>query len=95
MNKQETSGFTAEGRDSMPSLYFDNRDIGALPDKPDELLESMCTEYNDFLTKENAMPRARAIAERVMLHLEFEKRYRAGYYEQAPDDLSNLSEEAL
>lgn len=84
----ETSTFTGEGFDSMPSLYADNTLVGEFSDErfTDEVLSRKADEYEKFLKQDDLMPRAKEEAERVMNHLLFEKMYRAGLFTEKSHD---------
>lgn len=78
----ESSAFTGTGFDSMPSLYFHDRDIAEVSEYSDERLEEMRVEYMTFLQRDDLMPRATKTAQRILCHLAFEQLYRSGAFEE-------------
>lgn len=71
-SEDESQGFTPEGFEPMPSLYYDSRDISNVYDYSDERILAMSCEYSKFVLTPDIMPRAKETTRRVLAHLAFE-----------------------
>ncbi|HET8708969.1 MAG TPA: hypothetical protein VFL85_01670 [Candidatus Saccharimonadales bacterium] len=76
----ENSGFTSEGHRSFANSYEDNKRVGEFSSLNDAALEYKVREYEEFVTRDDIMPRARTAASRILNHLGFEIGYRSGIY---------------
>lgn len=81
----ETDGFTSAGRERFPSIYSDLQQIGDYATWPREALDSRISEYQEFLKRDDLMPRAIEGAQRLLTHLGFEVCYRDGLLD-APEN---------
>ncbi len=74
------SEFSGSGFETFPSLHADTAKITVFAEMDKDILERLATEYTDFLSRENLMPRAKATANRILDHVMFELAYREGVY---------------
>ena len=74
------SEFAGKGFESFPHLYADTKKIAVFAEMEKEILERLSSEYTEFLSRENIMPRAREAANRILDHVMFELAYREGVY---------------
>lgn len=88
---EKDSGFTSQGFASFPNCYEDNKRIGAVSEWEDAAIQHKFKEYDSFAKRTDLMPRARETANRIGRHLVFEKMWRAGLFEKAPDDPGELA----
>jgi hypothetical protein len=77
----ETSAFTGEGFAPFPNVHSDHEHISGISEFADDVLDSKITEYGEFLQRQDLMPRALKLGNRVLDHLLFESAYRDGVYE--------------
>lgn len=103
--KPETpdSGFAGEGFTPFPSLmgdlelvkgigdYILDRNLDPQPRYSDVRIAEWIKQYSDFVKQPDTMPRAKATATQIGRHLVFEKMWRAGLFEKAPDDSGELA----
>lgn len=69
----------------LPNLYGDGQRYHELSNEhtwPDELIEERITEYSDFISTDDKMPRATTEAQRLLGHFVFESMYRAGAFKK-------------
>lgn len=77
------SGFTGEGFNPFPNTHEDNQSVAEFSMLADEALTHKIGEYQAFVTREKAMPRAIEVGTRILDHLTFEQDYRNGAYDEA------------
>lgn len=85
--------------EAFPNVYADTHMIQELSQQkvasdeflyPDDVLRQRMVEYKAYVQRDDISPRSRAEAYKVMRHVGFELLYRGGYFESAPDDLSEV-----
>lgn len=74
--------FTSEGLQPFPNTHSNSQRLGECSEWPDVIIETKITEYWQFLSRDDIMPRAKEAAHRILTHLGFEIDYRAGIYDQ-------------
>ena len=80
----EPSVFASDGRAPFPPTYEDNKHIGDFSNDglwPTQKLMGRLALYQDFLKRDDIMPRARDTARRIREHLMFELLWREGYFD--------------
>lgn len=75
------SEFTGSGKEHFPHFYADTQKIAVFAEMEKEILERLCDEYTQFLSRDNIMPRAETTANRILDHIMFELAYREGIYD--------------
>lgn len=81
----ETSAFNTEGQTPFPPTYEDNKHIGEFSDErlwSVQKLLGRLSVYEDFLKRDDLMPRAQETARRIKEHILFELLYREGYFNE-------------
>ena len=78
-----------EGCRDWPPMYSDQTRIHEVAEWDDALISERLSTYDTFLNRD-LLPNHREQAARLMTHLLFEQKYRAGLYEAIPDDLSEV-----
>lgn len=74
---EDEGGFTSEGYAPMPPLYHDQERIHDVVAWPAAMLTSRIVEYTEFMQQDPApMPRAQAIASRLLQHMLKEEEWR-------------------
>lgn len=71
----ETSAFTSDGRAEFPPIYEDSKKLHELSTWRSSVLQGRLVRYLAFLD-DDPMPRARAGAQRIVEHIDFELQYR-------------------
>lgn len=74
-NDYETSAFASDGRAEFPPIYEDSKKLSELSTWRTSVLQGRMARYLLFLDNE-PMPRAKASAQRIVEHLDFEIQYR-------------------
>lgn len=101
MSKEVVKHETAvpDRAETFPNIYVDKNMIEELSQQvvasdemlySDEMLRGKMQEYKDFITRDDISPRSRQDAYRIVRHIGFELLYRGGYFDHAPDDLSDV-----
>ena len=75
------SEFTSGAREHFPHLYADEQHIDSVATWPREALDKKISEYQEFIQREDLMPRAQETARRLLTHMGFEVCYRDGLLE--------------
>ena len=87
--ESETSAFTSNGRkDVWPPIYEDSKDMSFVDEEgrwPTKKLLGRLAIYEEFLKRDDPMPRARNAATRIKDHIIFELLVREGYFEYLHD----------
>lgn len=74
----EQSVFASNGKAPFPPTYEDSKRIGQISQWPAKLVSSKRRQYEEFLERDDPMPRARAFAHYILEHLVFEDEYNKG-----------------
>lgn len=76
------SGFTTKGYENTPNLHNNNEYlVPMLSELSSERLSELREQYATFISSD-PLPHHRTQAERFLLHVDFEERWRGGEFEQ-------------